>query len=471
MNLIRTLLMAASAATLAACAVGPTYHAPNEPPVALSATHPNVVPASAEAGWWKAFGDPELDSLIGRALAANLDVRIAVDRVREARALFRDSELDLLPRVTTEATYTRSKAQQPGVSTDRVNLKQADVGFDAAWEIDLFGRVRHEVAAARADAEAAQADLRDVQVTVAAEVARNYLELRGAQARRLVAEENARTQRDTLRLTDVRYEIGTGDPVDVESARARLNATEAAVPVLRAAEARAAHRLAVLVGARPGALDGELAAAGPGPQAAPTAIPIGDAASFLRRRPDVQAAERRLAAETARTGVATADLFPRLSLTGFVGFLSGDVSGLFKSGSQAWAVSPTLSWPGLDMGGARARLRAQEARGDASLAAYDQTVLRAIEDLQNALVAYRERQAQVVSLSQQVAASRRAAELAHIRYREGRIDFLRVLDAERTRLDAEDGLAAAQTAANVDVVAIYKALGGAGAPEPISKES
>jgi multidrug efflux system outer membrane protein len=460
MTLIRTLLIAASAATVAACAVGPKYSAPVPPPVTLAQAHPTVTPAAVEADWWKTFGDPELDSLIDRALAANLDVRVAVDRVREARSVFRDTQLDQLPRVTTGATYTRSKAQQPGVTTDRVDLKQADVGFDAAWEIDLFGRVRHEVEAARADAEAAQADLRDVQVTVVAEVARNYLELRGAQTRRAVAEENARTQRDTLKLTDVRFQVGSGDPVDVESARARLNATEAAVPLLRAQEAQAAHRLAVLIGVRPGSLDAELGPVAARADAAPTAIPIGDAANFLRRRPDVQAAERRLAAATARTGVATADLFPRLSVTGFVGFLSGDVSGLFKSGSRAWSVSPTLTWPGLDIGGARARLHAQEARGDASLALYDQTVLRAIEDLQNALVVYRERQTQVVSLSQQVAASRRAAELAHIRYKEGRIDFLRVLDAERTRLEAEDGLAAAQTAANVDVVGIYKALGG-----------
>lgn len=461
MTLIRTLLMAASAATLAACAVGPTYRAPSPAPVALAPADPHVTPAAAQSDWWKSFGDPELDRLMTRAQGANLDVRAAVDRVREARALFTDTRLDQVPRVTTDATYTRSKSQQPGVTTDRIDLKQADVGFDAAWEIDLFGRVRHEVAAARADAQAAQADLRDVQVTVAAEVARNYLELRGAQARRAVAEENLRTQRDTLRLTDLRYEVGSGDPVDVESARARLSATEAAIPLLRTQEAQAAYRLAVLVGARPGELDAELTASPiTATQAAPAAIPIGDASTFLRRRPDVQAAERRLAAATARTGVATADLFPRVSVTGFVGFLSGDLGGLFKGGSRAWSVSPSVTWPGLDLGGAHARLRAQEARGDASLAQYDQTVLRAVEDLQNALVAYRERQVQVVSLSQQVAASRRAAELAHIRYQEGRIDFLRVLDAERTRLEAEDGLATAQTAANVAVVSIYKALGG-----------
>ncbi|HET6971521.1 MAG TPA: efflux transporter outer membrane subunit [Phenylobacterium sp.] len=459
-NLIRTLLIAASAATLAACAVGPRYGAPNEPPVALVATDARVTTAAAaEAAWWKAFGDPELTSLIERAEGANLDVRIAVDRVREARALFQDQRLDQLPRVTAAGDYVRGKEQQPGSAGQRVKLEQADVGFDAAWEIDLFGRVRHEVEAARADAEAAQADLADARVTVIAEVARNYLELRGAQVRRAVAEENARIQRDTLRLTKVRFDVGSGDPVDVESARARLNATEAVIPRLRAAEAASAHRLAVLVGERPGALDDELAPTAAGP-AAPSAIPIGDASDFLRRRPDVRAAERRLAAATERTGVATADLFPRLSVTGFVGFLSGDLGGLFKGGSRAWTVSPTLTWPGLDLGGAAARLRAQDARNDASLAAYQQTALRAVEDLQNALVAYRERQAEVVSLSQQVAASRRAAELAQVRYREGRIDFLRVLDAERTRLEAEDGLAAAQTAANVDVVAIYKALGG-----------
>jgi multidrug efflux system outer membrane protein len=463
MTTFRILMISASALVLSACAVGPAYHAPVVSPVALTQVDPQrLTPAPAASDWWKAFGDPELDHLIERALASNLDVRIAVARVKQARALFRDTQLDQFPRVTTSAGYLRSKEQAPGFTTKRVDIEQADIGFDASWEIDLFGRVRHQVESARADADAAGADLRNAQVSVVAEVARNYLQLRGAQARRAVAEENAHTEQDTLRLTEVRYQIGPGDPVDVESARARLSATQADIPALRIAEAQAAHRLAVLIGQRPGSLDEELAA-GPatiGPSA-PTAIPIGEASDFLRRRPDVQAAERRLAAETARTGVATADLFPRVSVTGFVGFLSGDVSSLFKSGSRAWAVSPAVTWPGLDLGGARARLRAQQARGDESLAVYDQTVLRAIEDLQNALVAYRERQLQVVSLSQQVAASRRAADLAHIRYKEGHIDFLRVLDAERTRLVAEDSLTQAQTEANIDVVSIYKALGGA----------
>jgi multidrug efflux system outer membrane protein len=191
-----------------------------------------------------------------------------------------------------------------------------------------------------------------------------------------------------------------------------------------------------------------------------TPLPIGDASTFLRRRPDVQAAERRLAAETARVGVATADLFPRVRVTGFVGLLSGDVSSLFKGGSEAWSVAPSVTWPGLDLGGARARLRAQQARGDQSLAAYDQTVLRAIEELENALVSYRQRQLQLASLARQVEASRSAADLARIRYREGSIDFLVLLDAERTRLGAEDALTVARTAAETDIVALYKVLGG-----------
>jgi multidrug efflux system outer membrane protein len=244
----------------------------------------------------------------------------------------------------------------------------------------------------------------------------------------------------------------------VDSAQARLSATEATIPDLVAQETRARYRLAVLLGERPGAVDDLLAA-----RATPALVkplPIGDAADFLRRRPDVQAAERRLAAETARTGVATADLFPRVRVTGFVGLLSGDISTLFTKGSEAWAVAPSVTWPALDFGGAHARLKAQQARGDVALATYDQTVLRAIEDLENALTAYRQQQLQIVSLAQQVRSSRSAANLARVRYREGSIDFLVLLDAERTRLAAEDALTVAQTAANTDVVAIYKALGG-----------
>lgn len=461
MNVLRLSLIAGISLMAAACAVGPNYKAPATPPAAFQNADPAVfTAANPEAEWWKAFGDPVLDQLVGQALSANLDLRIAVARVAEARALFTEQKLDLLPHVTADGTYAKSKQQQPGFTTDRVENQTYQAGFDAGWEIDLFGRVRRGVEAAGAEAGAAQAELRDAQVTVAAEVARNYLELRGAQARLKVANRNLETQRETVRLTKVRFDTGAGSPIDVASAQARLNATEAAIPNLITAEKRANYRLAVLTGQRPGALDALLAPRDADTRPLVTALPIGEAGDLLRRRPDVQAAERRLAASTARVGVATADLFPRVSVTGFVGFLSGTSAGFGNAASKAWSVAPSVSWPALDLGSAHARLRAAKARDDAALANYDQTVLRALEDLENALVSYRQQQAQLNSLTDQAAASRRAAELARIQYKEGGIDFLVLLDAERTLLAAEDALSVAETAVNTDVVAIYKALGG-----------
>ena len=461
MNALRFLGAAASTLALAACAVGPTYHAPQEAPVAIADAEPALVsPEPQEPTWWRQFGDPELDALIEKALVANLDVKQAVARLDQSRALFTENKLNLLPHITSDATYLRGREQEPPFTTTPLKLEQADLGFDATWELDLFGRVRHQVEGAKADRDAAREDLAAMQVSIAAEVARNYLEMRGAQIRRQVAEANAQTQEETLRLTKVRRAIGYEDPVDVESAQARLSATQALVPPLIADEKRAAQRLAVLTGQRPGALDAELSGT-PAPQTArATPLAVGDVSDLLRRRPDVRAAERRLASETAQTGVATADLFPRVTLTGFVGLLSGDVGSLFKSSAGAWEVSPAITWPAFDLGSVRARLRGQKARAAESLAAYQETALRAIEDLQDAVTTYKQRQSEVASLAEQVAAARRAADLARARFKEGDIDFLRVLDADRTRLQAEDALAAAETAANTDVVAIYKALGG-----------
>jgi multidrug efflux system outer membrane protein len=458
---LRSTLSVALALALTACAVGPRYETPTTPPAEFhNAGSAAFVAVNPEAAWWRQFEDPVLDGLVDRALSANLDLRIAMARVAEARALFQDRRLDYAPRVGIGAAAPSGKQQQPGSGEARVDSETYQVGFDAAWEIDLFGRVRHGVEAASAEAGAARADLRDIQVTVAAEVARNYFELRGAQTRLAVARRNLATQRDTVRVTQARFDVGGSDPIDVASAKARLSATEATIPALVTAERQAAHRLAVLVGERPGALD-ELLVARPQPvRPFAKALPIGEAGDLLRRRPDVQAAERRLAAQTARVGVATADLFPRVSVTGFVGFLSGDLSSLGESASRAWSIAPTVSWPGLDIGGARARLRAQQARGDASLAQYDQAVLRALEDVENALVSYSQRQAQLRSLTDQASASRQAAELARIRYREGVIDFLVLLDAERTLLAAEDAVSVAETGVNTDVAAVYKSLGG-----------
>jgi multidrug efflux system outer membrane protein len=457
--------MAAAAFLLAACAVGPNYRAPATAPAALkNALSSAFVAQSPEAAWWQEFDDAELDDLMRRALTANWDLRSAYDRVRAARAVFVERKLDYAPHVQMDAAYSHFDEQEPGFGLGRVNAQSDSLGFDAAWEIDLFGHVRRSVEAARADLGAEDANYQDAQVTVAAEVARNYFELRGAQKRLVVARENLRTEQQTLELTQLLDEVGRGADLDVERSRARLKAIEATIPPLEASEKQAGYRLAVLLSERPGALDAELHPAAVATYA--KALPIGDPTELLRRRPDVRAAERQLAAATARVGVATADLFPRVNVTGFVGFLSGDVGRLFATGegnnAQAWSVTPAVSWAAFDMGSVRARLRASEAQSDAAAANYEKVVLTALEDAENSFVAYSARQAQLKSLTEQAQASRRAADLADTQYREGAADFLVLLDAQRTQLDAEDSVAQAEMGVNVAVVAIYKALGGVG---------
>jgi multidrug efflux system outer membrane protein len=456
---------ATSALLLAACAVGPNYHAPATAPVALkNADSPAFVTQSPEALWWQEFDDAELNTLVQRALEKNLDLRSAYDRVAAARAVFVERNFDYAPHVPIQGSYSHSDEQQPGFGSDRYDIQSDSVGFDATWELDLFGHVRRSVEAARADLGAERANYRDAQVTVAAEVARNYFELRGAQKRLAVARENLTSERQTLELTQLLDETGRSSELDVQRSRAHLMATEATIPPLEAAEKQAAYRLAVLLGQRPGELDAELV---PAPVATyAKALPIGDPSELLRQRPDVRAAERQLAAATARVGIATADLFPRVSVTGFVGFLSGDVGRLFSTtgsnNAQAWSVAPTVSWPALDFGSVRARLHASKAQSDAAAANYEKVVLTALEDTENSLETYGAYQAQLKSLTEQVAASKRAAELADTQYREGVADFLVLLDAQRTELEAEDSVAQAETAVNVSVVAIYKALGGVG---------
>jgi outer membrane protein, multidrug efflux system len=459
------ILMASGAFLLAACAVGPNYVVPATSPAALkNAQSPAFVAQTPEAAWWQEFDDPELDALMRRALTANLDLRSAYDRVRAARAVFVERKLDYAPHVQLDGAYSHAKEQQPGFGTNRYNIQSDSLGFDAAWEIDLFGRVRRSVEAARADLGAEAANYRDAQVTVAAEVARNYFELRGAQKRLEVARQNLESEQQTLELTQLLDQAGRGSELDVQRSRARLKAIEATIPPLEAAEKQADYRLAVLLGERPGALDQEL---GPAPVATyAKALPIGDPTELLRRRPDVRAAERELAAATARVGVATADLFPRVNVTGFVGFLSGDVGRLFNTtpsaDARAWSITPSVSWAAFDLGSVRARLRASQAQSDAAAANYEKVVLTALEDTENSLVAYSTGQEQLKSLTEQAGASRRAAELAATQYREGVADFLVLLDAQRTQLEAEDSVAQAEASVNVAVVAIYKALGGVG---------
>jgi multidrug efflux system outer membrane protein len=462
---MRYVPLLAVAALLHGCAVGPDYRAPDTaatPFVAAQAA--GVTEEPFEAAWWEQFQDPVLDSLIERALAQDLDLRIALARVAEARAVLGGARRDRWPGVSTEIGRAESHAQQPGLTADRIEVESYDAGFSTLWELDLFGRVRRGVEAARADTEAAVADLRDAQVLIAAEVARNYIELRGAQKRLRVARQNATYSRETLELTRVRLELGRGSELDVASAEARLAATEATIPPLVAAETVAANRLAVLLGERPGALADELAFREVPPHL--TTLAVDSPAALLRRRPDIRAAERELAAATARIGVARADLFPRLTLSGFIGFIAGDADELGESTSRAWSLSPVLSWAGFERG-THAQVRIAEARAEAALAMYELTVLRALEETENAFALYGTERQRLQSVLEQATASRRAAELARIQYREGAVDFLRLLDAERTLLEAEDQVAAAEAALNASVVRIYKALGGGWEAAPV----
>jgi len=459
---MRTLAVALSSALLAGCVtVGPDYNAPAEAPVMLQGAVAPVYSTEAPvATWWAQFDDPVLEQLVHGALSDNLDLRVAVARVQQARAVFVERRLDQAPHVTAGAAYDRRKQPEALAGGERVFSESYQLGFDAGWELDLFGRQRRAAEAARADLDAEWANLADAQVLVAAEVARNYFELRGSQKRIAVAEQTLANLRDTQKLTETRWDLGAGSELDVQSSRARLKAIEADIPLLEVAQTQSRHRLAVLLGQRPDALDEMLV-----PHEVPAfarALPLGDTRELLRQRADVRVAERRLAAATARIGVATADLFPRLSLSGFVGFLGGDASGLVNGDNKAWSLTPSLSWAAFDFGSVRARLKASKAEADGVAAQYEQAVLLALEDTENALTRYAKQQARLAIIADQAQAARRAESLAQIRYREGSEDFLTLLDAQRTQLAADDALAAAEAEVNVSVVAVYKALGGWG---------
>lgn len=441
------------------CAVGPDYRAPQPEPARIALAEGSDYDRSRfEAAWWHQFEDPTLDVLVSRALAENRELRIAFARLRAARSIRDDDANDRFPTVTAGASADIGKAQQPGVTERRINAERYDLGLDMAWELDLFGRIQRRLEASEAQAEAAEAELYQLQVSLIAELVDAYGQLRGAQLRERIARDNLANQRDSHELTEQLRDAGLGSELDVLRADARLAATEASLPQLQAQQARARNRIATLLGQRADRLSVDLS-----PRELPAiakALPIGDAGELLRRRPDIRAAERQLAAATATVGVATADLFPRVSLTGFLGFIAGRGSQIGSSAAEAWGVAPSISWAAFDLGSVRARLRGAEADADAALAGYEQQVLLALEESENAFSDYARAQERLLSLLRQSTASRAAAQQAEIRYREGTVDFLVLLDAERERLAAEDAQAQAEVELYRGVVALYKALGG-----------
>jgi outer membrane protein, multidrug efflux system len=452
-----------SALLLSGCAVRRPYSAPAVAPVTLSqAAADSFSTQGYDPRWWRLFDDPVLEHLEAAALAGNLDLRQAVARVDQSRAIFRDVSLDRYPVAGVNASVDVREQAIPGFADAPIRSNTYRTGVDAFWEIDLFGGIRSAVRSAQAEAQGFEASLDDVRVVVASEVARNYFTLRGLQQQLAVAERSLANQREALRLTGVRRDAGIGEEQHVASAAANVAAVEASIPPLREALAVQRHRLAVLIGVRPNELTEDLAPRAYAPLLA--ALPLGETGQLLRRRPDVRAAERRLAAATAREGIAAADLYPRVSISGVLGLLAGRGNLFGRADSRQWAVAPALSWVGTDLGSARARLRGAEAATREVLARYEQTVLRAIEETENALVSYREEQVRLERLMEQARQSARSADLARVRYKEGLTDFLDLLDAERTQLAAESAVAQVEAGVFVSVVDVYKALGGASAP-------
>lgn len=461
--LIPALLALAPAFMLAACTVGPDYRAPDTAPARIEALEAGDYDRTDfEAAWWQQFDDPTLSQLVQQSLKENRELRVAFARLRAARAIRDDVGNDQLPVITSRASGEFGKAQQPTTSEERIRQERYDLGLDMAWELDLFGRIQRSIEASEAQSEAAEAELYQLQVSLIAVLVDAYGNLRGAQLRERIARENLKNQSQSRALTEQLRDAGIGSELDVLRADARLAASEASLPQLQAEEARARHRIATLLGQRPEQLSVDLS---PRPLSViAKALPIGDPAELLRRRPDVRIAERQLAAATANVGVATAELFPRVSMSGFLGFTAGRGSQLGAAAANAWGVAPSISWAAFDLGSVRARLRGAEADADGALANYEQQVLLALEESENAFSDYAKRQQRLVSLVRQVEASRAAAEQAAVRYREGTEDFLVLLDAERERLAAEDAQAQAEIELYRGIVAIYKALGGGWQP-------
>lgn len=458
MNLLKHVTPSLLVLALSACAVGPDYRAPEPVAARFDVQAPALDRQRFETLWWKQFDDPVLDQLVQASLTGNRDLRVAFARLKAARSIREEVEFDQFPVVTSRASSEVGKGQVPGQTERRVNRERYDLGLDMAWEVDLFGRVQRQIEASSAEEEALAADLQQLQVSLIAELVDAYGQLRGAQLREQIALANLKTQQQTRSITQTLSDAGVGNELDVVRADARLAGVEASVPQLQAAQARARNRIATLLGERADALSIDLSA-----KALPAiakALPVGDPAELLRRRPDIRSAERRLAAATANVGVATADMFPRVSLSGFLGFTAARGSQLGASAASAWTLGPSITWAAFDLGSVRARLRGAKADAEGAMANYEQRVLLALEESANAFSDYDKRQQRLLALIRQSEASRKAAELASVRYREGTVDYLVLLDAERERLSAEDAQAQGEVELYQGIVAIYKALGG-----------
>lgn len=459
---LTALLLGASALT--ACAAGPDYRMPAPPSLAaapfIGEANPNLTADPAQEKWWALYQDPLLDQLVSDALAANTDIRQAVARIERARASLRGAKSDRLPQTNLDASesYSRTSAVRSLPGFDRENWV-FDAGLDLSYEVDLFGRVKRGVEAARGDLGAVQADADGVRVAVIADTVRAYLDVTATAERLAVAERTVQLLDQSVRITGARFDAGRADRLDVIRVTSLRDQQKAAIPSLQADRDAALFRLATLTGRTPQQLPDAVRAALRTPQLSQP-IPVGDGQALLARRPDVRAAERRLAADTARIGVATADLYPRITLGGSVGSTALGGGNLFGGGPLNWLLGPLISWAFPNQESIRARIGVAKADSAASLAAFDGTILQALEETERALSTYAHAIDRMRTLSAARDEAARAARISLARQREGQIDFLTVLDAQRTLAGAEAELATASRAVSFAQVDVFRALGG-----------
>ena len=453
---------------LAGCmSVGPDYTPPQvQVPVLWTAAPGAGLSTDADgqqtlAGWWKALNDPILTDLIERAEKGNRDLIQAEGRVREARARRGISDADRFPTLQSSGSATRRRGSEETGSGKTSEFYSA--GVDASWELDIFGGKRRALEASGASLEASEYDLRDVLVSLTAEVALNYIDTRAFQTRLSVAQSNLQTQSETFDIARWRNEAGLATQRDVEQAKLNLEQTRAQIPALRTGSAQAVNHIAVLLGQNPGTLNDLLGAPRAIP-AAPPGVVLGVPADTLRRRPDVQRAERQLAAQTAQIGVAMAVLYPNFSLIGSIGLEALAAGRLLTASALATSIGGNIGWTIFDAGRIRHNIAAQTALQEQALGRYEAAVLTALQDVENALVAYASEQQRRDALTAAAAAARNAADLARHQYSAGLVDFQVVLDAQRSLLSLEEQLAASQGNVISNLVRLYKALGGGWTP-------
>jgi multidrug efflux system outer membrane protein len=457
------------ALALGGCAVGPDYRTPALPaPAQWAESRESAKAAGAleEMAWWQGFGDPILDKLIREAVKANLDLEQARARLVQARANVVAAGAGLLPAVEGTGSMTRS---QGGINTSTASVPSSiataagtifQTGFDASWEIDVFGGTRRSLEAAKARLEASVEGWRATLLTLLGDVAKNYMDLRASQAQLEITRRNLAAQQQTVEVTRKRFRLGLTSYLDVAQAEAQKSTTESDLPTLEASMKQSRHRLAILLGQAPSALQAELGPVRPLPKA-PNRPAAGLPSELLARRPDLRKVERQLATASADIGVAIADLYPKFDLAAALGLQSSTVSKFFQvSTGRYWSVAPGITWNLFDGGKARALVANKRAVYAEDLAKYRAAFLNALEEVENALAAYHAEQQKRQILAEAVCAHSEAVTLANERYRKGLTNFLDVLTAENSLYTAQSNLSKSEANLLTDLISLYKALGG-----------